>query len=179
MGERKESPNTVYINDKIKAFEVIVIDDEDNNLGQMRRDQALRLAQEQWKDLVQMSYNPVDKVCTAKITDFGKYMYDKKRLVKEKKKTASKWMKQMKFAYGIGDNDLALKIKKVREMLGDGYTVRMVVQLKWRENIYKTKVIEKLIKTQDALADVARPQTPRPKEERNTFSIMLTPLKTK
>lgn len=37
-----------------------------------------------------MSYNPVDKVCTAKITDFGKYMYDKKRLVKEKKKTASK-----------------------------------------------------------------------------------------
>jgi len=47
MGEKKENPNTVYINDKIKAFEVIVIDDEDNNLGQMRRDQALRLAQEQ------------------------------------------------------------------------------------------------------------------------------------
>jgi len=39
-------------------------------------------------------------------------------------------MKQMKFAYGIGDNDLALKMKKVREMLDDGYTVRVVVQLK-------------------------------------------------
>lgn len=177
VGEKKENPNTVYINDKIKAFEVIVIDEDDTNLGQMRRDQALRLAQEQWKDLVQLSYNPIDKVSTAKITDFGKYMYDKKRQNKEKKKTANKWMKQMKFAYGIGDNDLALKIKKVREMLDDGYTVRVVVQLKWRENIYKAKVIEKLIKTQESLADVARAQTPRPKEERNTFSIMLTPIK--
>ena len=83
----------------------------------------------------------------------------------------------MKFAYGIGDNDLALKMKKVREMLDDGYTVRVVVQLKWRENIYKTKVIEKLIHIQESLIDAARPQTPRPKEERNTFSIMLTPLK--
>jgi translation initiation factor IF-3 len=41
-------------------------------------------------DLVQLSYNPVDKVCTAKITDFGKYLYDKKKVVKEKKKTINK-----------------------------------------------------------------------------------------
>jgi translation initiation factor IF-3 len=39
-------------------------------------------------------------------------------------------MKQMKFAYGIGDNDLNLKIVKVKEMLDEGYTVRVFVQLK-------------------------------------------------
>jgi len=66
-----------------------------------------------------LSYNPIDKVCTAKITDFGKYLYEKKKTTKEKKKTVNKGMKQMKFAYGIGTNDLLLKIKKIRELLAD------------------------------------------------------------
>lgn len=168
-----DQQNVVYINDKIKAFEVIVIADDGENLGKMKRFDALALAQEQWLDLVQLSYNPIDKVCTAKITDFGKYMYEKKKTTKEKKKSVvNKWMKQMKFAYGIGDNDLLLKIKKVKEMLEDGYTVRIFAQLRWRENIYKDKIIEKLMFVQEELKDVAKSQSPQPKQDKNTYSFI-------
>lgn len=87
---RADHQAMVYINDKIKAFEVIVITEDGENLGKMKRFDALALAQEQGMDLVQMSYNPVDKVSTAKITDFGKYMYEKKKTTKEKKKSVNK-----------------------------------------------------------------------------------------
>lgn len=65
----------------------------------------------------------------------------------------------MKFAYGIGTNDLLLKIKKIRELLADWYTIRVFVQLKWRENIYKDKIIEKFMFIQEALSDCAKSQT--------------------
>lgn len=174
-----DGQNVVYINDKIKAFEVIVITDDGENLGKMKRFDALALAQEQWLDLVQLSYNPIDKVSTAKITDFGKYMYEKKKTVKEKKKSANKWMKQMKFAYGIWTNDLLLKVKKVKEMLEEWYTVRVFAQLKWRENIYKDKIVEKLLSVQEELKDVAKTQSPQPKQDKNTYSFIFMGLSKK
>lgn len=177
--QTSDPQNIVYINDKIKAFEVIVITDDGENLGKMKRFDALALAQEQWLDLVQLSYNPVDKVCTAKITDFGRYMYDKKKTTKEKKKTANKWMKQIKFAYGIWTNDLLLKVKKTKEMLDEWYTVRIFVQLKWRENIYKDKIIEKLVFVQEQLKDVAKSQSPLPKQDKNTYSFVFMGLSKK
>lgn len=167
-----DNQNTIYINDKIKAFEVVVITEDGENLGKMKRFDALALAQEQWLDLVQLSYNPIEKVCTAKITDFGKYMYEKKKTTKEKKKSANKGMKQMKFAYGIWTNDLLLKIKKIKEMLDDWYVVRVFAQLRWRENIYKDKIIEKLMFVQEELKDVAKAQSPQPKQDKNTFSFI-------
>jgi len=45
------------------------------------------MAQDANMDLVQVGYNAEDKVATAKIIDFGKYMYDKKKNESEKKKT--------------------------------------------------------------------------------------------
>ena len=126
-----------------------------------------------------LSYNPIDKVCTAKITDFGRYMYDKKKTTKEKKKSANKWMKQIKFAYGIWTNDLLLKVKKTKEMLDEGYTVRIFVQLKWRENIYKDKIIEKLLFVQEQLKDVAKSQSPLPKQDKNTYSFVFMGLSKK
>ena len=174
-----DNQNMVYINDKIKAFEVVVITEDGENLGKMKRFDALALAQEQWLDLVQLSYNPIEKVCTAKITDFGKYMYEKKKTTKEKKKTANKGMKQMKFAYGIWNNDLLLKIKKMKEMLDEGYVVRVFAQLRGRENIYKDKIIEKLIFVQEELKDIAKTQSPLPKQDKNTFSFIFMGLSKK
>ena len=175
--KRSSQDSILYVNDKIKAFEVIVVTEDWENLGKMSRYNALSLAKEQWLDLVQLSYNPIDKVCTARITDVGKYLYEKKKVAKEKKKTANKGMKQMKFSYSIADNDLDLKISKVKEMLDIGYTVRVFVQLKWRENIYKWKAVDKLHYVQKALDGYARSQSPEPKQDKNTFSYMFNSVK--
>ena len=70
-----------------------------------------------------------------------------------------------------------LGIKSLKEMLDEGYTVRVFVQLKWRENIYKEKVIDKLHFVQKELAVVARSQSPEPKQDKNTYSYMFLPIK--
>ena len=173
----KKEQNIIYINDKIKAFRILVLDEEGNAMWEMSRDEALTMARSQNLDLVQISYNVVDKVCTAKIVDYGKYMYDKKRVQKDKKKNQSKWMKQIKCWYGIWDNDMNMKIKKIEEMLIEWYMVRVVFQLKWRENIYKDKVVEKLKSIQDVLILYWKSQFPNPKIEKNTVSISLSPTK--
>ncbi len=98
-------------------------------------------------------------VCTAKMVDYGRYMYNKQKEDKEKKKTQkSKGMKEVKFGYTIGDNDLQLKISKSKEFLDDGYSVRFAVRLKGRERIYASKVVEKLHFVEEALKDQSRSQ---------------------
>lgn len=108
---------------------------------------------------MQIAYNPVEMVCTAKMVDYGKYMYNKQKEEKDKKKTQkSKGMKEVKFGYTIGDNDLQLKIKKSLEFLDDGYSVRYAVRLKGREKIYASKVVEKLHHIEETLKDQSRSQ---------------------
>ncbi len=132
------------------------------------------MAAEKGLDLVQMAYNPVEMVCTAKMVDYGKYMYNKQKEEKEKKKTQkSKGMKEVKFGYTIGDNDLQMKIKKAEEFLSDGYNVRLAVRLKGRERIYADKVVEKLKFVEEALKDASKSQWV--KEENNWYSMILFP----
>jgi len=143
----------------IKAPRIVIVDETGQNVGSFSRDEALRMASEQGLDLVQIAYNPVDMVCTAKMVDYGKYMYNKQKEEKDKKKTQkSKGMKEVKFGYTIGENDLQLKIKKSLEFLEDSYSVRYAVRLKGREKIYGSKVIEKLHYIEECLKDHSRSQ---------------------
>lgn len=143
----------------IKAPRIVIIDETGENIGTFARDDALRMAAEKGLDLVQIAYNPVEMVCTAKMVDYGKYMYNKQKDEREKKKTQkSKGMKEVKFGYMIGDNDLQLKMKKSQEFLSEGYSVRYAVRLKGREKIYKEKVVEKLHSIEEQLKDAARSQ---------------------
>lgn len=167
-------PRQVFTNEMIKAPRIVIVDEEGVNLGTFARDDALRMASEQWLDLVQIAYNPVEMVCTAKMVDYGKYMYNKQKEEKDKKKTQkSKGMKEIKFGYTIGDNDLQLKIKKSLEFLDDGYSVRYAVRLKGREKIYASKVVEKLHHIEETLKDQSRSQWV--KEENNGYSMVLFP----
>lgn len=163
-----------YINEMIKAPKVLLIDEQGEKLGVLSRDEALRRASSQWLDLVQLAYNPVEMICTAKIVDYGKYMYEKQKDDKEKKKNQkSKWSKEIKMSYTIWDNDLALKVQKAEEFLDDGYTVRFAVRLKWRERIFAEKVVEKLKGIEQTLGDKWKSQGV--KEEPNGISLFLLP----
>lgn len=142
----KKTQWKTYKNEDIKAFNILVIDTDGNKVWPIPRAKALAMAYDKWLDLVQVWYNPKEKVSTAKIVDFGKWMYEKKKMESEKKKKQKqKWQKEVKFWYNIGDHDLDLKLKKAAEFLQDGYIVKLMVVLKWREKAYKELVREKMI----------------------------------
>jgi translation initiation factor IF-3 len=78
------------------------------------------MAEEAGLDLVQITYDPEKMLSTVRMTDYGKYMYQKGKDDREKKKSQKgKDMKEIKLSYNIGENDLALKIKKAEEFLKD------------------------------------------------------------
>ncbi|MCR5412154.1 MAG: translation initiation factor IF-3 [Patescibacteria group bacterium] len=108
----------MYINEQIKAPNIIIIDDDKKNLGTFSRKRALEIAEERELDLVQIAYNPDEMISTVRLTDYGKYMYQKDKEEKEKKKQQKgKEMKEVKISYAIGDNDLNLKMRKMEEFL--------------------------------------------------------------
>jgi len=164
----------VYINEQIKAPNIIIIDDDKKNLGTFSRKRALEIAEERELDLVQIAYNPDEMISTVRLTDYGKYMYQKDKEEKEKKKQQKgKEMKEVKISYAIGDNDLNLKMRKMEEFLTSWINVKISIRLKWRERIYADKALEKIVFVKNALAAFGRAQYDTPKKEAQWYSIVL------
>lgn len=171
---KRDKQYKTFINEAIKAPNIMIITEEKENLGVFNRRRAFEMAEEEWLDLVQISYDSANMQCTALMTDYGKYMYKKQKEEKEKKKNKkNKWLKELKMGYSIGDNDLQLKIKKATEFLNDWYNVKFVIRLKWREHIYTWNAIEKLKWVQESLSSISRPQYTEPKKEAWWYAILL------
>ena len=164
----------VYVNEQIKAPNIIIIDDDKKNMGTFPRKKALEIADEYWLDLVQIAYNAEEMISTVRLTDYGKYMYQKGKEEKEKKKQQKgKEMKEVKISYGIGDNDLSLKMKKIEEFLKSGINVKISIRLRGREKMYADKALEKIISVKEALIQYGRSQFDTPKKEAQWYSIIL------
>ncbi len=169
----------VFSNNKIKARSIVVIDENWDKLWVMYRQVALDLAREKGLDLVQISYDRDKMISTAKLLDLWKYLYDKKKKQKDNKKQQNKWTKELRLSYSTGENDIARKIEKISELLGQWYIIKVSLQLKWRERNFMDKAIEKIKNIQEKLEEFGKPQFKFPKQERKWCYILIAPLKSK
>lgn len=100
--------------------------------------EAQLLANEQGVDLVEIAANANPPV--VKIIDWGKYQYQKmKEEAKNRKKAREKQseLKQMKVGLKISDNDLNIKVRKMRSFLDDGDRVKILIIFRGREMAHK------------------------------------------
>jgi len=135
------------LNGAIRAPQLRVIDADGKQLGIISRGEALRLAEEQGLDLVEISPNAEPPV--VKIVDWGKYNYQKtKQQQANKRNTRSLDMKQIRFGLKIGDHDLGVKMKKVHDFLEAGHKVKITLVFRGRELAHKDigfKLAERVI----------------------------------
>ncbi len=125
----------ININEKIRVREVRLIDDSGKQLGVVATVEALRMAREQELDLVEVSPKTNPPVC--KIMDYGKFKYQlAKKAHEAKKKQAVVQIKEMKLGLKIEEHDLAFKVKHMKEFLGDGYKVKVIIMFKGREVLH-------------------------------------------
>ena len=99
---------------------------------------AQLLAREQGVDLVEIAANANPPV--VKIIDWGKYQYQKmKEEAKNRKKAREKQseLKQMKIGLKISENDLNIKVRKMRGFLDDGDRVKIMIVFRGREMAHK------------------------------------------
>jgi translation initiation factor IF-3 len=109
--------------------------------------EAQSLANDAGVDLVEISPNASPPV--AKIIDWGKYQYQKmKELQKNRRKVKTSDLKQMRLGLKIGQNDLEIKLRKIRKFLENGDKVKIMIFFRGREMAHKElgfELIERII----------------------------------
>ena len=142
------------LNGEIRYPEVRVIGSSGEQLGIMSSRDAQILARQQGVDLVEIAANANPPV--VKIIDWGKFQYQKmKEEAKNRKKAREKQseLKQMKIGLKISDNDLNIKVRKMREFLDDGDRVKILIVFRGREMAHKEIGSELLDKVLGLIGD--------------------------
>ena len=120
----------------------------------MSSKEAQILARDQGVDLVEIAANANPPV--VKIIDWGKYQYQKmKEDAKNRKKAREKQseLKQMKIGLKISDNDLNIKVRKIKGFLEDGDRAKIMIVFRGREMAHKELGNELLNKVISLLGD--------------------------
>ena len=140
------------INERIRESEVRVIDDTGENLGVLKRDEAIAIAKEKGLDLVEVS--PQAKPVVCKIVDYGKYHYQQEK--RERKAKHRSKLKEVKFTIKIGEHDFQTKMNRVRQFLTKGDVVRVSIFFRGREIVHASRGRELLKRVQEQVSDIAR-----------------------
>jgi len=165
----------VRTNERIRARELRVIDDEGNQLGIMPPFEALKLAKEKNLDLVEVSPTAQPPVC--RIMDFGKFMYEQEKRERAAKKHQHViTVKEVKFRINVDEHDYQTKKNHVLRFLDEGDKVKATIFFRGREMTRQglgREILERLIKD---LGDKAIVEF-RPRQEGNTLHLILAPPK--
>ena len=148
--------NHTRINSEIRHSKVRVIGESGEQLGIMSSREAQNIANDKGVDLVEIAPNADPPV--VKIIDWGKYQYQQaKEEARNRKKAREKQseLKTIKFGLKIGDNDLNIKVRKIREFLEDGNRVKIIIMFRGRELAHKEVGEELLNKIVSILGDDA------------------------
>jgi translation initiation factor IF-3 len=172
---RPPERDTTRVNDRIRVPEVRVIDENGNQAGVMRTEDALRYAQSKDLDLVEVAATARPPVC--RVLDYSKYKYEQA----QKKKVAKKHQTQVvtreiKFRPKIADHDYATKKGHVIRFLKGKDKVKVTIMFRGREVTHPERgrdLLERLVIDLDDICQVDQ----RPSLEGRNMTMMLSPSK--
>jgi translation initiation factor IF-3 len=120
------------INDRIRVPEVRLVGPEGEQVGIVRIEDALRLAQEADLDLVEVAPTARPPVC--KLMDYGKFKYESAQKAREARKNqVNTVIKEMKLRPKIDPHDYATKKGHVERFLKGGDKVKITIMFRGRE----------------------------------------------
>ena len=120
------------MNERIRARQVRLIDQNGENHGIVDTSKALQMAYDEDLDLVLI--NPNQDPPVAKILDYGKFKYEQEKRAKEaKKKQHTVEVKEIKIRYKIDTHDYQVRIKSIEKFIAQGNKVKIVIMLRGRE----------------------------------------------
>jgi translation initiation factor IF-3 len=124
--------NEPRINDRIRAREVFLVDEDGTRLGVKPLPEALGIARDKELDLVEVAANADPPVC--RIMDYGKFKFDAAQRAKESRRKSTRTaIKQMNYRIKIGQGDFDTKTRRVKSFLAEGHKVKISVWFRGRE----------------------------------------------
>lgn len=163
------------INGEISARTCRLIGVDGSQLGLFGVRDALRIAEEQNMDLVEIAPNAEPPVC--KVMDYSKYKYDQARKAKQARKNQAKVeVKEMKFRPKIDKGDYETKKNHVLRFLKKGARVKVTIMFRGREMAHPEQGLMVLEKLADELKPFATVDS-QPKMEGRNMHMLLSPIK--
>lgn len=160
------------VNERITAAKVRVVG-ENIKVDVYPTPIAIKLAQEQGLDLVEISPNADPPVC--KVVDYSKFKYEQKKKQKEIKSNAQKTvLKEIRFGPNTEEHDFNFKVKHAEGFLKDGAKVKSYVHFAGRSIVYKERGEILLLKFAQALEEWGKVEQ-MPKLEGKRMYMMLAP----
>ncbi len=142
-------------------------------IGVMPTKEALKRAQREDLDLIEVSPNANPPVC--RIADFGKYKYElEKKQHEAKKKQKIVDIKELKIRPNIAIGDFNIKLKSAEKFIKEGNKVKIIIQFRGREIAHKDVGISVIERFRDALAEITKVDN-QPKLEGRNIIMFLSP----
>ncbi|MDL5039007.1 translation initiation factor IF-3 [Comamonas resistens] len=161
------------LNREIMAPEVRLSGPDNEPLGIVPLQEALRMAGELDVDLVEIAATAVPPVC--RLMDYGKFKYqEQKKAAEAKAKQTVIEIKEVKFRPGTDDGDYNIKLRNIRRFLADGDKVKVTLRFRGREITHQQLGLNLLNRLRDDLADSIQVEQ-FPKLEGRQMIMMVAP----
>jgi translation initiation factor IF-3 len=164
------------VNERIRGLKEVRVVGENVEQGIYSISEALRMAQNQGLDLIEISPNADPPVC--RITDYQKFLYQQKKRQKEQKaKSVKIVVKEIRFGPQTDDHDYNFKLKHAKSFLEEGAKVKAYVFFKGRSILFKEQGEVLLLRFANDLEDYGKVEQ-LPALEGKKMIIMLASKKT-
>ena len=183
---REETTPQYRINDMIRVPEIRLVGD---NLEEISQEIGTKLesgtvfdtrqvkgwSRELGLDLVEISPNAKPPV--VRLTDYKKFLYEKKRKEKEIRNKAVKTViKEVRFGPNTDDHDFEFKVRHARGFLEDGAKVKAYVHFRGRSIVFKDRGELLLLRFMKEVDDLGAAEA-MPKMEGRRVNVVISPKK--
>ena len=174
---RHKDENELNINDEIRATQVRLVGDNIAEPGVYSIAQAMKMADEMERDLVEITAKADPPVC--KILDYQKYLYQQKKKAKEMKQNSTKIViKEIRFGPNTDEHDFQFKLKHAQEFLNEGSKVKASVFFRGRSIQFADQGEKLLLRFAVELEEFGRAEH-MPQLEGKRMIMMIAPIKKK
>jgi translation initiation factor IF-3 len=161
------------INERIRVAEVRLIDEDGSQIGVIKTDDALRMAQERDLDLVEVA--PDSRPPVARLLDYSKYKYEQEQKAKAARKHQQQVnVREIKLRPKIADHDYATKRGHVERFLRHNNKVKVTIMFRGREQAHPERgraLLDRLYEDVGELATIEQ----APQQEGRNMHMMLAP----
>ena len=154
-----------------------MIDESNNQLGVINRDEALEKARETGLDLVEVA--PMNEPPVCRLMDYGKWIYEQKRKEREAHKKNIRHtitLKEIRLRPETDKHDLEIKLNHGREFIDKGHKVQFTIVFRGRQVMHRDMGFEILEQITQSLIDVSKIERPAQMNGKR-MTLLLVPRK--
>jgi translation initiation factor IF-3 len=172
---RPPERDTTRVNERIRVPEVRLIDDQGQQIGVLKIDDALKFAQERDLDLVEVAPEARPPVC--RVLDYSKYKYEQAQKLKQARKHQQQiTIREIKFRPKIAQHDYDTKKGHVERFLRHKDKVKVTIMFRGREVTHPERGVMILDRLAEELSELAIVEQ-RPTQDGRNMTMMLGPSK--